>query len=139
VAKPAFDLFAATAARQNDAAAAPAEVLAGLDILAARRPPLWPVAPDRWLNIVDAVRSFAERWHAAARACGWSDLELYGLHRRAPYANLAAMGAAWLIAKSGHAVVEMNRDAITVVTVSSSRLRLYRRPIDADARLPWAC
>ena len=36
-----------------------------------------------------------------ARAAGWSDLQLYGLHPHAPWARLDAMGAGFPIARGG--------------------------------------
>jgi hypothetical protein len=124
------DLFAATYAGP----ALPPHVADGLRQLE-QSPALWPVAD--WRGVVTKVSAFAWRWHAEAAAAGWSDLQLYGLHRHASYANLAGMGAAWLVAKSGHLAVAVDREAFMLVTKSSSRLRIYRREIDPGAVLAW--
>lgn len=126
----ALDLFAAA----PTAPALPPHIANGLRLLAQSQP-LWPVAD--WSAVIIPVTAFAWRWHAQATACGWSELQLYGLHQRAPYANLAGMGAAWLVAKSAHLAVAVDRDAFTLVTKSSSRLRLYRREVDIDTVLAW--
>jgi hypothetical protein len=62
------------------------DVMAWLELLA-RSPPLWPVGVDRWSEVVGALKAFESRYGRQAR--GWLPLSLWGLHRRAPYANLA--------------------------------------------------
>jgi hypothetical protein len=79
------------------AGAVPSDVARGLDLLE-RSPPLWPVDAATWAAVVASVSAFADRWDGQARDAGWSDLDLYGLHRFAPYANLSAMGAAFCAA-----------------------------------------
>lgn len=100
------------------------------------RPPIWPVPPREWSAIITAVRAFAARWHGQAAAAGFTDLQLYGLDPRAPSANLAAMGAAWLIARTGHVVLTIDRAGIELRSRSGARLRLLRRET-AGAVLPW--
>ena len=112
------------------------DVTAGLELLA-RSPPLWPIGAEDWTIAVARARAFAEAWDSLARAAGWSALELYGLHRRAPWARLSAMGAAWLIARSGHNAIAVASDAITVATLTSARLRICRSRSDAAAMLAW--
>jgi hypothetical protein len=84
------------------AADLPVDVAAGLELLASCSAPLWPISAEDWALAVARARAFAEAWDSAARAAGWSALDLYGVHPRAPYARLTAMGAVWLIARSGH-------------------------------------
>lgn len=113
------------------------DVAAGLDLLT-RSPPLWPVEADDWTLAIVRAHSFAERWDALARSAGWSTLDLYGMHRRAPYARLTAMGAAWLVARSsGHNAIAVTADAITLATLTGARLRIYRTAPDPDAVLAW--
>jgi hypothetical protein len=83
------------------------------------------------------VIAFAVRWDGLSRGCGWSPLELYGLHRRAPWSNLAGMGAAFLIAIGGHTVIGIGAEAIAVATPTGSRLRIFRRPPDSLSAPAW--
>ena len=113
------------------------DVLAGLDLMM-RSPPLWQV--DRgtfWTDLVARATAFAERWDAPCRGCGWTPLELYGAHHRAPAARISCLGAAFLLARSGHTVLEVDSRFITVVTRAGSRLRIYRPHPDPDAVLAW--
>src|SRR5436309_6665000 len=68
----------------------PEELARGLARLAAS-PPLWTIGRPQWLALVDIVAAFALRWDSQALPYGWCSLALYGLHPRAPAANLAAM------------------------------------------------
>lgn len=114
----AADLF-------DQAAEPPDDVVRGLALVGSS-PPLWPVGAVRWAMVLNAVGGFASRWDGQARAAGWSTLQLYGLHQAAPYANLAAMGGAWLMARSGHLrVLAIDAEAIHISTLSGSRLRLF--------------
>jgi hypothetical protein len=110
------------------------DVLAGLDRLA-RSPPLWSCAD--WPAMVDRAKAFAGRWSEPAQACGWSRLDLWSVHRRAPGARLASLGAAIIAARRGDRVVELDAAAILVVTRLGSRLRIYRTAPDPERVLAW--
>lgn len=112
------------------------EIIIGLKRLDAS-PPLWPIEPKQWLAVVASVRAFAGRWDAWARAAGWTSLELYGLHLRAPYARLDAMGAAWLLARSGDIAHSVDAGAIVTGTHSGNRLRIYRTSPHPELALAW--
>jgi hypothetical protein len=114
----------------------PADVIAGLELLA-RSPPLWPISTEEWSRTVASVRAFAERWDASARAAGWRSPELYRLHRRAPYARLDAMGAAWLLAQSGDFALAVDAATIVTTTHTGNRLRIYRTAPIPEAMLAW--
>jgi hypothetical protein len=47
------------------------------------------------------------------------------------------MGAAFLVALRGHQVVEVGAEAITVVTRTAARLRIFRGEPDQGAVLAW--
>jgi hypothetical protein len=116
----------------------PDDVARGLAALATSAP-LWPLmSRDRWSAMVTAVQAFAAVHDAQARACGWDSLSLYGLHRRAPSANLAAMGAAWVAARSGHRVATLDRDGIVLIGAGGGRLRLYRTVPDEHVVVAWS-
>jgi hypothetical protein len=114
----------------------PVDVAAGLAHLAAA-PPLWRVDAAHWVDLIARVTAFAWRWDAPARAAGWTTLDLYGADRRAPGARVGSLGAAFLVARSAHSVLEVGRDAITVVTRAGSRLRIFRRAPDPDCAVAW--
>jgi len=128
---PARDLFGLSAA------ALPAK--AGLRLLARSPPAAWPT--DRlalWPTVVDRALAFERCWGDQARSVGWTELDLYGLHQRAPWPNLSAMGAVFLVAIGGHAVIRVNAEAIEIaVQTTGSRLRIVRRPPDPASVLAW--
>jgi hypothetical protein len=116
----------------------PDHIVAGLEFLAGL-PPLWPAGAEAWRLQLAHVKDFASRWDHRARLSGWSDVMLYGVHRLAPGPNIAALGAAWLAARSACTVLAIEDDgAILLGTRAASRLRIYRRPPDPDAVLPWS-
>jgi hypothetical protein len=87
--------------------------------------PLWG---DRleWTELVGRLRVFEERWSAAADAAGWTLVELWGLDPVAPRARLSRMGGAWLASLRNHQVIQVDPDAIRLVTRTSARLSVYR-------------
>jgi hypothetical protein len=143
------DLFGATEAEPPRLAGVPDRVAGGLAQLEAAPPARWPLdQAARWPAMIDRVTAFASQWDGAARACGWDDVSLYGLHCRAPWARLSAMGAAFvialehrppplLVARKGP-VAAVTAEAIVLITPTSSRLRLYRRPLDREAVAAWS-
>jgi hypothetical protein len=79
-----------------------------------RSPPLWPVPFAQWRIAVERVEASAYAHDCEARAAGWSDLQLYGLHPHAPWARLDAMGAGFPIARRGDRVITVAPEAIVV-------------------------
>jgi hypothetical protein len=96
--------------------------------------PLWGEHPD-WMELIARLRAFEERWGAAADAAGWSLVELYGLDPVAPRARLSRMGGAWLASLRNHQVIQVDREAIRLVTRTSARMSIYR-PEDGGV-LAW--
>jgi hypothetical protein len=115
----------------------PADVVHGLGLLA-RSQPLWPLDTLTWRGMVGSVSDFAARWDGQAREAGWSTLELYGLHRSAPWANLSAMGAAFVLARSGYAAIGVTEEVIMVRSALSATLRIRRFALNPDAVLAWS-
>jgi hypothetical protein len=111
------------------------DVLIGIDLLASRS--LWPVGAERWAEVVARVKAFENAYGMRARACGWSDLSLYGVHRHAPYANLAAMGAAFVVARSGHRVAAVTAGDMLLISPTGAMLRIFRGEPDPSAALAW--
>jgi hypothetical protein len=123
--------------RRGFSAIAPTHPVAfGLDLLG-RSPPLWPIGAEEWVLAVRCVVDFAKAWDSSARGAGWYSLELYGLHHHAPYARLSAMGAAWLAARAGCAVVGLTSEAITLASRTGARQRIYHHRPEPDAALAW--
>jgi hypothetical protein len=114
----------------------PADVVRGLDRLT-QSPPLFPVDEATWRGVVGSVTDFAARWDGQARAAGWDSLALYGLHPGAPYARLAAMGAAFLIARAGLRTVAVSGEAIAVASYTGAHQRIYRTRLDPDTVPAW--
>jgi hypothetical protein len=114
----------------------PLDLARGLERLA-RAAPLWPVSPAAWDAAVTLVTSFAWRWDAPARAAGWTALALYGLHPRAPYTRLDAMGVAWLCARGNYRAIAVAPEAFTVESAAGNPLRIPRREPGEGAVLAW--
>jgi hypothetical protein len=127
----AADLF-----DRAEPAAPPDDVTRALEFLA-RSPPLWPIGAGRWLVIFERMEALAWRHDAEARAAGWSSMQMYGLHRHAPYARLDAMGAAWLLARRGDRVIAIDPEKIIVASAAGARLRLFRADPHPDSVLAW--
>lgn len=115
----------------------PVDVVRGLDLLARSRP-LWPIDDVAWRVAIGSVLAFAERWDFQARAEGWTDLELYGLHRFAPWANLSAMGAAFVLARSGFTAIAVVEDGILLRAGTGSTLQIRRFALNPDAVIAWS-
>jgi len=125
-------------ARAPEPGRQPLTAMAGLQLIKTSPPCTWPA--DRlaeWPQIAAGAAAFERCWGDQAEVCGWSDLQLYGLHSRAPRSNLAAMGAAFLVAIGGHTVLAVSGHAIAIATPTGSRLRICRRPPDSSAVLVW--
>lgn len=51
--------------------------------------------PDRqWLGLQDAVTEFCSAWAVQALELGWTERELFGCHKEAPWRRLDGMGLA---------------------------------------------
>jgi hypothetical protein len=119
-------------------------VLAGLTRLA-DGPPLWGTRLE-WCELVEAVRSFEIRWGGHSKAGGAPSpgppggrlLGFGAWTLRRPRVRLSRMGAAFLVSLRGHRVIDVDANAVTMVTRTSARLRAYRAEIDADAVLAWS-
>ncbi len=115
------------------------EIACGLDQLA-QSPPLWPLDAGTWSDVVASVHAFADRWDAQACAAGWTDLELYGLHRTAPYGNLSAMGAAFVIARVGGVAIAVFPERILMRsdTGAGALLQLPKFALLPEAVTAWS-
>jgi len=114
---PAPDLFAEIFAPGDEAGAGLAQLAAGA--------PLWGT-PEEWAELVASLRAFEDRWGSAARLAGWSLVALYGLDPVAPRARVCRMGAAFLACAPGRQVLEVDGEAIRIVTRTAARLRIFK-------------
>jgi hypothetical protein len=130
--KPATDLLlAAPVDPLGQLFAESDEVQAGLGLLE-RSPPLWGNL-DEWRELVVRLRQFEIPWGGRARLAGGS--MLYGLDAIAPRARVGRMGAAFLMCR--HQVIDVDGKAITAVTRTAARLRVYRGEPDHSAVPAW--
>jgi hypothetical protein len=112
------------------------DIAAGLGLLTISRP-LWPLSTERWLEVVTILTAFHGRHGRHAAALGWDPISLYGVVRRAPYNGLWGMGAACLIARAGHHVLEVDRQTMLLVSSAGSRLRIFRRLLGPESVVIW--
>jgi hypothetical protein len=78
-----------------------------------------PYDSARWQEIREDAFSFLRDWGAQAHRLGWSDLDLFGVHPRAPIARLDAMGLVPLL--GGNQVVALTCEGALIVTRSGVR------------------
>jgi hypothetical protein len=103
------------------------------------RRPDWSKAWSSWTRAtVGAVQDFSAVFDARARAHGWTTVGLYGLSRLAPWADVSRLGAAWIVARSGHRVAGIDRDGILLISPNCDRVRIYRVEPDDCCVEAWA-
>jgi hypothetical protein len=115
----------------------PDDVARGLKTLAGSAQ-LWPVDADKWRAAVASVQAFSGVFDAPARVHGWTSAGLYGLSRLAPWADVSRMGAAWIVARSGHRVAGIDHAGILLISPNGARLRIYRVEPDECTVAAWA-
>ncbi|SRR5229473_8111104 len=94
----------------------------------------------RWRRFLDDCAKFlcseGQNWSARATALGWETTDLFGCDRHQPLARLAQAGLLWLV--NGGRVVELDRQAAVIETLSGSRQVYRRRFINRrQVVLPW--
>jgi hypothetical protein len=87
--------------------------------------PLWGEHPD-WMELIARLRAFQDRWGTIAEAARWTLVELWGLDPVAPRARLSRMGGGWLACLRNHQVIQVDPEAIRLVTRTSARQSIYR-------------
>jgi hypothetical protein len=105
--------------------------LAALD---PNRPPPNFSAPW-WRGIVRDAELFLSVWGKPAADLGWTTLDLFGAHRKAPTANFSCMGL--LLVIRGGRVVVLTTEAAKIEQQSGARLTYTRRPPDAECVAVW--
>ncbi len=119
--KPAVLAFLAD---QRTAAPPPAAWIAGVARLIGTD--LLPgYTKDRWRVLIRGAEHFIDTWAGQAAALGWTDLEVFGVHRAAPATRYDAMGL--VAALNGDRIVAMTADAATTENSRGARARRFRR------------
>lgn len=102
---------------------APAEWHAILAELERQNSPDW-LSPTRWCELLSDAEIFLSRWGNAAHSLGWTALDLFGVHPRAPASRFDVMGLLMLI--QAGTVVALTTDAATIRRQTGAVLT-YRR------------
>ena len=82
----------------------------------------------QWASIKVGAQTFASEWGEDARARGWAEDELFGLHPT----RVDRRGLAFLL-HAGDRVVALDEDGADILTASGARQRFYRRPVGTNA------
>jgi hypothetical protein len=112
---------------------------AGIARLGAQaRVPQWP--KDRWRQLMSDASAFLAEWGEAAAMLGWTTYELFGVHCRAPYARLDALGLVPLL--NGSRVTELSATRAVIRLESGGELTYRRKPQthwprEAERALVW--
>ena len=120
-----------------DAPGVPAAWAEGVALLRTRPAPPGVLAVSWAGFLADAGRLLGEHG-AELHRLGWDTLDLFGLHRWAPFARCDAMGAAWLL--DGRPISAIAAEAVTLVARSGGQLRVWRmgQHARAEAMSAWA-
>src|SRR5438105_794123 len=92
--------------------------------------------PDRWQRIVDAAGSFLDGWAAKAIACGWTDLDIFGVDPDRPDARFDAMGLGLLLDRCEIVCID-EAGADLVFPPGGARQRYRRRPLPRHTISLW--
>jgi hypothetical protein len=92
--------------------------------------------PDRWQRVIDGACVFADMWGKLALDLGWTEMELWALHKVAPATRVDCKGLA--LSLEGAEVVGLDETkAIIVITPSGARQSYYRWHGNLGATLAW--
>jgi hypothetical protein len=97
-------------------------------------PPLDGYTPKEWHQLIEDAEHFLDDWAQEAARQGWSVLDAFGVHVRAPAARYDGMGLVPLI--RGGKIVALTGDHATIRMPSGSELTVLRRPLQ-DAVPIW--
>jgi hypothetical protein len=112
----------------------------GLDALDASRLPSGFPAPW-WRSLIWDAELFLTTWDSQAADLGWTTLDLFGVHPKAPAARYSCMGLLPLL--RGGRVVALTASTALIEQQSGARLTYTRRPPEPECvplwELPGAC
>ena len=112
----------------------PVEWLKGLATLDPNQPPtrflaLW------WRGLIRDADLFLATWGSQAADLGWTTLDLFGVHPKAPAARYSCMGLLLLL--RGGRVVALTASTAVIEQLSGARLTYTRRPPEAEGVPLW--
>lgn len=84
------------------------------------------IEPRRWATLASTSTRLLRDHGAELHRAGWDALDLFGLHQRAPTANPAGWGLAWLLDAVG-GVLDVSHDAIGICRSPGGARLAYRR------------
>jgi hypothetical protein len=106
-----------------------------------RAPRLRGWSEVEWERMLLDAGDFLTAWGTRAAELGWSELELFGVHRIAPYARLDVMGLIPML--QGARVLELRPTVAIMKRGEGNVLSFYRRnqPAirEAEVTLIWNC
>jgi hypothetical protein len=105
-----------------------------LGALDAYRPPSGFPAPW-WRGIIRDAELFLSTWGKQAADLGWTTLDLFGVHPKAPAARFSCMGLLLLV--NGGRVVAITTETGMIEQQSGARLTYTRRPPDTECVALW--
>jgi hypothetical protein len=105
-----------------------------IDALDASRPPM-NFPGSWWRGLIREAELFVSVWGNQAANLGWTTLDLFGAHRKAPAANFSCMGLL-LVISSGRVVV-LTTEAAKIEQQSGARLTYTRRPPETECVAVW--
>jgi hypothetical protein len=110
----------------------------GVAHLLGRQPPdFYPVRA--WRHLQDDAPTFLERWAVQAIRLGWQDWQIWGVHRRAPWRRLDAMGLVPML--RGKRILALVDDGAVIELRTGRRQPFTLRPVDplapVERRLIW--
>jgi hypothetical protein len=114
--------------------AVPAKWLDGLTALDPNGPPKGFPAPW-WRGLIRDAELFLSVWAKRAADLGWTTLDLFGAHSKAPAANFSCLGL--LLVIRGGRVVALTAETAKIEQQSGARLTYTRRPPEAECVALW--
>jgi hypothetical protein len=106
----------------------------GLARLNPDHPPV-DVPPKRWLQFIDDIAIFLDRWAACAATLGWGANDLFGCDGDRPFARIDQAGLLWIL--DGDKLRALSEHTATIETRSGARQTWRRRPGGPGRVLPW--
>lgn len=99
--------------------------------------PLWIMTAERWAIIIETANRVAMEHGATALRLGWRDVDLFGLHPKAPGARHDCRGLAFSVDQVDR-IASLDADVAKIEKSNGTVLRFYRRRDDTGAVLAWS-
>ena len=106
----------------------------GLATIDPNRPPAGVPVPW-WRGVMRDAELFLSTWGHRADDLGWTTLDLFGAHRRAPGARFSCMGLVLLI--GGGRVMALTAASAVIEQQSGAHLTYTRQPAEPDCVPLW--